>query len=319
MEQYLLLKILIAFVIFIFAGFILYSILLQYKNKKKQFFNREFDYFKDNTNNIVPLSYIDIPLYYINMDKSEYRRAHLENQISQYRINNALRIEGVDGSKLTDFYNGTFTNNGMTYNYSITYRGKKLKKSEIGCLLSHLIALKTIYERGDELSLVVEDDINFVLSKVWGKPLSKIIKDFQNDPKTRDFGIIKLTNSLCNANEFEDLSLDEEKSEKRCFSTAAMVYTYPAIANIIERVYDANTNTFIIDDATATDKWIFDNTNKVYNTNPSLLMPFDDTSDSNISYDDSWQLNNANIPIINIYNKYINKHRQTDEILLLRL
>ena len=94
---------------------------------------------------------IKMPIYFINMDKNPERRHFMENQL-QNVSNNYQRIRGFNGYSINNINSDTV--DGITFYNDYD----DLSKSEVGCTLSHLIAIKTSYERGDEMSLILEDD-----------------------------------------------------------------------------------------------------------------------------------------------------------------
>jgi len=50
--------------------------------------------------------------------------------------------------------------------------------SELGCTLSHIKAIRTAYDNGDQVALICEDDISFEMSKLWPSGLfRKLIQD----------------------------------------------------------------------------------------------------------------------------------------------
>ena len=51
-----------------------------------------------------------------------------------------------------------------------------MTKSEIGCTMSHLIAIKTAYQNGDEMAMICEDDILFDTCTLI-KPIREMIHD----------------------------------------------------------------------------------------------------------------------------------------------
>lgn len=100
--------------------------------------------------------------YYINLDRSKDRREAMEKKFS-----NLKRIEGVDGKKLN-------VPNEIL-------KKCKMNLGEIGCLQSHLKAIKTAYDNGDEEALIMEDDIMIDFINKWEKNIEEIVRDKPND------------------------------------------------------------------------------------------------------------------------------------------
>jgi glycosyl transferase family 25 len=106
----------------------------------------------------------DIPIYYINLERSIDRKEKLESILSD----NGLifeRIYAVDGMKLVI--------EEIKQNHKIT---ENMSNTEIACLLSHIKAITTAYNNGNELALILEDDINFDYLKYKEKSLIELMK-----------------------------------------------------------------------------------------------------------------------------------------------
>lgn len=141
---------------------------------------------------------INIPLYYINLDRSQDRRKTLESQLKDTTVN-ARRVPAVDGKKIVFHnnskpYEGTgeyiFENN-ENIKFKIKGFDKCEKNTDLACTMSHLIAINTAYKNGDELALIVEDDILLNISSIWKEDIKSIIKTVPED-----WGIIQLFTSL---------------------------------------------------------------------------------------------------------------------------
>ena len=116
---------------------------------EKKDFEKIINRLKKYTDN--PVKKINIPIYFINMDKNPDRKEFMENQLQKFS-NNFNRIKGFNGykikNKLYDTVEGvTFRNNYVD-----------LSNAEIGCLMSHIIAIKTAYDNGNDIALILEDD-----------------------------------------------------------------------------------------------------------------------------------------------------------------
>lgn len=91
----------------------------------------------------------DIPIFWINLERSERRRTILQTELDRYNLNHT-RIEAVDGNNIDlDKYNKNYTIN------------EKMNKYEIACALSHMKVIKHCYDQGLEYALILEDDANF--------------------------------------------------------------------------------------------------------------------------------------------------------------
>lgn len=132
-----------------------------------------------------PIS-INFPVYYINLDRSPERRIHMEKQAKKFNIR-LNRISGVDDAKLKSLIEGTYED----FKYAV-YGYEKYSKGELGCTLSHLKAIRTAYDKGDAIAIIMEDDVSFNLIPHWNKNLEQIMDD-----APKNWNIISLLNS-CN-------------------------------------------------------------------------------------------------------------------------
>lgn len=101
------------------------------------------------------------PIYYINLDRAVERREYLEKMFDKYQIKNVTRIPGVDGKKVEIEYK------------VIGYQ--KYSPGELGCTLSHIKAIKTAYDNGDQIAVIIEDDCGFGLLSQNNINLDQII------------------------------------------------------------------------------------------------------------------------------------------------
>lgn len=113
---------------------------------------------------------ISLPIYYINMDKHTDRREYMEKQLSQIS-SNFHRIRGFNGYAIQNTQNDTV--DCVTFhNHYVT-----LSKPEIGCTISHLMAIQTAYENKDELAVICEDDLLLEMCVLSTTPLEQMISE----------------------------------------------------------------------------------------------------------------------------------------------
>jgi len=96
------------------------------------------------------------PIYYINLDEQTNRREYMENQFKYWEIENYTRISAYDGrtDDLSDIIHGRYPEN--------------VTSGEIGCVTSHLKAIKYWMETSDSPSAIIaEDDLNLDIVKNW--------------------------------------------------------------------------------------------------------------------------------------------------------
>ena len=99
-------------------------------------------------------------VYYINLDDHTDRREYMEGQFDYWGIKNYTRISAHDGrgdNDLGDILKGKYPN--------------LMTSGEVGCVTSHLKAMKTWLENSDEdeeYLIVMEDDCDLSVVSHWG-------------------------------------------------------------------------------------------------------------------------------------------------------
>ena len=115
---------------------------------------------KENTSN----NHSKYKIFVINLDRSPDRMAYMEKQLTALNLS-FERINAVDGNKSSDDFLNKF--------YSKRLNREKyfapLKKAEIGCYISHLIACEKVIQENLDYGIILEDDLildsNFALDK----------------------------------------------------------------------------------------------------------------------------------------------------------
>lgn len=93
------------------------------------------------------------PIYYINLDRCEDRRLHMEKMLSSYGLQ-GTRIQATDGSKPVD--------------HLVDVMPVRLRPNEIACTISHLRAIQTWLTTSDsDMALICEDDLSFETVEHW--------------------------------------------------------------------------------------------------------------------------------------------------------
>ncbi len=96
------------------------------------------------------------PIYYLNLDDQPERREYMESQFKYWEIENYTRISAYDGREddLSDIIKGRYP--------------EMMTSGEIGCVTSHLKAIKHWYETSDSpYAVIMEDDCNIDLARYW--------------------------------------------------------------------------------------------------------------------------------------------------------
>ena len=94
-------------------------------------------------------------IYYLNLDGQPERREYMENQFKYWEIENYTRISAYDGREddLSDIIKGRYP--------------EMMTSGEIGCVTSHLKAIRQFYESGEPYAIIMEDDCSLDLVKYW--------------------------------------------------------------------------------------------------------------------------------------------------------
>lgn len=219
----------------------------------------------------------NIPLFYINLDRSTDRKKQMEKQLPKY-FSNFKRIKAIDGEELKpNIYKNKLVDD---INYDLINFKEIIKKQRgkhanmIGCLLSHIKTINEINKKKYQYSIVMEDDIDLKYLNNSNNNLQKIINNAPND-----WEILKLHNS--NQNKLKkniDLYKQNIKYRKWDYddwSTGFYIINEKAINNILK---DISNKTFKINkkknNSIAADEYLYKN-NIVYEYTKPLFCSFE--------------------------------------------
>jgi len=110
------------------------------------------------------------PVYCINLDGEPERWFYMETQFKYWEIENYTRISAYDGREddLSDIIKGKYPDN--------------MNSGEVGCVTSHLKAMKEFLKTDEPYAFIIEDDCDFDPVRYWGFTwkdiMSKIPYDF---------------------------------------------------------------------------------------------------------------------------------------------
>ena len=178
---------------------------------------------------------INIPVYYINLEKSIDRNKFIQDQFKKYDIQ-GTRIDGIYGKnlafqgdviKLRDGKNVKFVNTFTSKNGVWKTGDYDNSPGELGCTLSHIKAIYNAYTNGDNYALIMEDDVSFVLYPYWLTDLQKIMIE-----APKDWNIITLYN-LSNAHRQSKNKYTKCKLSFPCWSTAAYIINRKGMENVL--------------------------------------------------------------------------------------
>jgi GR25 family glycosyltransferase involved in LPS biosynthesis len=109
------------------------------------------------------------PVYLINLKDHKHRLNHAKKEFKKYGITNYTVIEAIDGrnNDLSKIIHGKYP---------------KIKPSEIGCISSHIKALKHWLDTSDsEYAIIMEDDFSFDTVEHWQFDWDYVIKHIPNN------------------------------------------------------------------------------------------------------------------------------------------
>ena len=220
MKSYIIIILVIIFSIIIFVS--IHSSKKTTQRKRLQLYFNMIDNMKPNYNHIQEMVG-DINFYYINLNKTIYRNDYLKSQIQHLQLNNIYRIEGVYG---LDVVNGVYTFSNGTKLFVKSHHTYS-NKSELGCILSHFVALYTSYMNGDQYSVILEDDVYLNIIKVWKKSLGDFIDGAPNNWK-----IIQLYESSI----IDDKKWYEIRDKHTCYGTLAYLINREGMKSVLDYI-----------------------------------------------------------------------------------
>lgn len=154
------------------------------------------------------------PVYLINLKDHTHRLDHAKKEFAKYGITDYTVIEAVDGRKndLSDLIYGKYP---------------KLKSGEIGCMMSHIKALKHWLDTSDsEYAIIMEDDFSFDTVEHWSWDWDYVIENLPSN-----YQIVQLV-MIQN----EPIRFNMHKKEKFNVNTK-MSYSWSTACYIIKRSY----------------------------------------------------------------------------------
>ena len=185
---------------------------LLYKKLSYSLLVQNFKINKNKLNSISSqklINKINVPVYYINLDRSPQRQKFMEDQFKLYNITNYKRIVGVDGKQLNNILKDNINGTIFTNNYH------DLTKNEVGCLLSHLKAIKTAYDNNLDQVLILEDDCSLDLMVFWEDNIISLLNKL-NKP---DWEIFQLYTGNCI--DFNSKKCTLQTGKKDCWGCVA--------------------------------------------------------------------------------------------------
>lgn len=179
------------------------------------------------------------PLLYINLNRSIDRKKLMEAQFSKYNIM-FERIGAIDGGEINNIKNGSIDD----MKYIIRNIKTRYSKYQLGCLLSHIKALKYAQTLDTDCVIISEDDTIFKYMDRWDVSIKDIV---ENGPK--DWNIIQLYTSgteiikkyLDGDNRYIKKDMNDYNFINHCCSTGLYIVSKKGINAILNKIYKNNT------------------------------------------------------------------------------
>ena len=270
--------------------------------------NKEYDLLKE----INPLYKYHI--FYINLDRSSDRNEMMINQLKNMFETNYTRISAIDGSKIKNKYKDSVNGDSFINEYenaisSAKNRKKRINKlstSEIGCTLSHIKAIRKIYDNNLDYAIVMEDDCLLHLAPFWGFDLDYLISQ-----APKDWGIIQLHifNKKCKIDDNieKDGMFSELKLSTPCHSTAVYLINKKGVRDVLNVCgYSGDMKIKLQDFGGVADEYIYYLT-RTYYTNIPMFLTADQQHKSTIHEKHSDYHISASNDVLQVY-KNINDH-----------
>jgi GR25 family glycosyltransferase involved in LPS biosynthesis len=173
------------------------------------------------------------------MDKHISRRDYITNQLDKVS-HTYHRVKGFNGNLITTPSAGNIEDVSFVNSYD------RLTKSEVGCCISHILAIKQAYESGTVVAMICEDDIYLGTYSLIPR-LSDIVSDAPKDWKilqlySMDFSNDKKYSNFVKNNDGKYIYVKREYPKKAFASTLAYLINRKGMSDILQKVY-RNTST----------------------------------------------------------------------------
>lgn len=235
---------------------------------------------------------IDAHMYYINLDRDLRRRNVFLKQMRYLHHIDFTRVPGVEGSKI-GLKRGTIE--GHTY----VNHFDDLSHSELGCTLSHIMAIKTAFKDGRDIALIIEDDALFSLIPFWDLTLREACAR-----APEDWEMISLFN--CHGELGTDAEFIPHSIWRPLKSTLAYLINRKGMYNIIHSVISNDETVLLSPQFCAkgvADEYIYAFGNMYYMSRP-LLIPAAGMVSSSIHESHTLSHKTRTRDVLNFYRSY---------------
>lgn len=120
------------------------------------------------------------PIYYLNMDEDTNRCQYMEDQFKYWEVEDYTRISAYDGrdDDLSNIIRGRYP--------------ETMSSGEVGCITSHLKAIKHWYDTSDSpYAIIMEDDCNFDVVQYWNFSWANFVANLPYDWDVIQLAIIQ--------------------------------------------------------------------------------------------------------------------------------
>ncbi len=211
-------------------------------------------------------------IYVVNLERSHQRWKDASRQLDTTGISYE-RVPAIDGSTI-DYLK--FADNKRCR----SYMGRDLNPGEVGCFLSHILALKTFLASSEEFALILEDD--FLMTGDFTERLKSITQMVNKLP----IGTVSAINTYPSDYKYASEIMQEDGQ------SLLVTHRFPQSAVGIlwtrkgaERVVAAGATAFIPYDNLL--RFLFTGTSEGYSVKPPLVVPSpveSDINNSNIAF-----------------------------------
>jgi GR25 family glycosyltransferase involved in LPS biosynthesis len=168
---------------------------------------------------------LEAPVFWINLDRQEGRRRHLEAQLGALGVRWHRRVSAIDGALGADVLAEILRPNTSTC----------IRTN--ACVASHLLAMRRFSLEFPEepYAIVLEDDASFELAHLWRKTLAQHMRDVDRDhPGWR---IVQLSGIVCDPEDLVSgiVSVDRAvpRAKSNWFGAAAYAVSRRAVDELL--------------------------------------------------------------------------------------
>jgi GR25 family glycosyltransferase involved in LPS biosynthesis len=229
---------------------------------------------------------LDVPLYYINLNRSVDRRLRLEDEFKLAGIPNVqvTRVPAINGAGLQSLKHGPLEA-GDQLKFQNDF--SSLLPGEVACTLSHLVAIRQAYQDGHELALICEDDVSFHLMPLWSCSLTELASKLDQHTGSNGWSTL----NLMSLKRVQPPFGNTFGPTKPLSTTTAYLINRRGMELALSRSWDQPTRTFHLDQEVSprgeADSFIYDAASPSYSCVKPLVYTVMSGSTISQSHDDS--------------------------------